>query len=84
MRSELVFAANDAVTNRFLLCRVVSLSSRRFHADSDSMNATINDVLEKIGANDVNSVIAPLAPPAKHEFVGPAALLIAMDERGQE
>ena len=57
MRSDLVFAANDAVSNRFLLCRVISLSARRFHADSYSMNATINDALERVGGHDPKSLV---------------------------
>lgn len=67
MRSDLIFAANDAVSNRFLLCRVVSLSARRFHADADSMNATINDVLERVGAHDIKSVMTPPAIKSGHE-----------------
>ena len=61
MRSELVFVANDAVTNRFLLCRVVSLSTRKFHTEPESLNSTINDVLERVGANAVKTFV--VVPP---------------------
>ena len=60
MRSELVFAANDAVSNRFLLCRIVSASTRKFHGATGSMHETINSVLETISPHTVENLVTPV------------------------
>ena len=48
MRSEYVFAATREVTNRFLLCRMTSISARRLQAGSRHMSETINQSLKLI------------------------------------
>jgi len=48
MRSEYVFAANREVTNRFLLCRMTSVSARRLQAGSRHISETINQSLKLI------------------------------------
>lgn len=73
MRSEYVFAAVKEIENRFMLCRVVSVSARRLHIDSTQSSATINKSLHLIAAGNtttktassaVNDPIAePLAKP---------------------
>jgi hypothetical protein len=44
MLSDLIFIANDRVKNRFLLCHLVRISSRRFHQKGVPMQETINKV----------------------------------------
>lgn len=44
MRSDLVFIATGHVKNRFLLCHLVRVSSRRFHQNGVAMQETINKV----------------------------------------
>jgi len=63
MRSDLIFTANDAVANRFLLCRIVSVSTRKFHDNAGSVHETINNVLEKIGTHTVEEMIVPPQVP---------------------
>lgn len=52
MRSEYVFAAAREISNRFMLCRVTSVSARRFHIDSTQPSETINKSLKLIAAGD--------------------------------
>jgi hypothetical protein len=55
MRSEYVFAAVKEIENRFLLCRVASISTRRLHIDSTRSSDTINKSLNLIAAGDKNA-----------------------------
>lgn len=48
MRSEYVFAAVKEIGNRFLLCRVASVSARRLHQGSKQSSETINRSLKLI------------------------------------
>lgn len=52
MRSEYVFAAVKEIGNRFLLCRVASVSARRLHRDSTQPSETINQSLKLIATGD--------------------------------
>lgn len=52
MRSEYVFAAAKEISNRFLLCRVTSVSARRLHIASTQPAETINESLRLIAAGD--------------------------------
>lgn len=52
MRSEYVFAAAKEISNRFMLCRVTSVSARRLHIDSTQPSETINKSLKLIAAGD--------------------------------
>jgi hypothetical protein len=45
MRSELVFAANTYVPNRFLLTGLASKAVRKLHRPNTRMQNTANDVL---------------------------------------
>ena len=53
MRSEYVFAAAKEVSNRFLLCRMTSVSARRLHIDSTRSSETINESLKLIAAAEL-------------------------------
>lgn len=48
MRSDLVFRANDKVTNRFELCHLASSSARSMVRSSVGMHLTINQAFEAI------------------------------------
>jgi hypothetical protein len=52
MRSEYVFAAVKEISNRFLLCRMASVSARRLHRDSTQPSETINKSLRLIAASE--------------------------------
>ncbi|HWZ42307.1 MAG TPA: hypothetical protein VNW97_02475 [Candidatus Saccharimonadales bacterium] len=51
MRSEYVFAAAREIHNRFLLCRVTSVSARRLQVNSRPPSETINKSLRLIAAS---------------------------------
>jgi len=48
MRSQDVFAAAKQVRNRFLLCRVTSVSSHRLHIAPRHFSESINRALHEI------------------------------------
>lgn len=50
MRSEYVFAAAKKIDNRFMLCRVTSVSARRLQMNSKQPSETINESLSLIAA----------------------------------
>lgn len=52
MRSEYVFAAAKEIGNRFLLCRMASVSARRLHHGSTQPSETINKSLKLIAAGE--------------------------------
>ena len=49
MRSELVFAAERSVCNRYALCRLVSIATRTFHRPNTRVEETTDAVLRHIG-----------------------------------
>jgi hypothetical protein len=53
MRSEYVFAAAKEISNRFLLCRVTSVSARRLQIGSLQPSETINQSLQLIAAAEL-------------------------------
>lgn len=59
MRSEYVFAAMKEIENRFMLCRVASISTRRLHIDSTRSSDTINKSLNLIAAGDKSAKAEP-------------------------
>lgn len=58
MRSNLVFSASVKTPNRFMLCRMISLSARHLLNRPGSFAQTINSCLELAG-NDVPPVLTP-------------------------
>ena len=48
MRSELVFAAEHTLRNRYSLCRLVSTATRRFHRPNTRVEETTDAVLRHI------------------------------------
>ncbi len=51
MRSEYVFAAAKEINNRFMLCRVASVSARRLQVGPKQPSETINQSLLLIAAH---------------------------------
>jgi hypothetical protein len=47
MRSELIFGAMTYVSNRFLLMRLASKATRKFHRSKSRIEDTANDVFER-------------------------------------
>ena len=45
MRSVLVFNAAHSISNRFMLCRMLSASARKMHRDGVSTSQSINNSL---------------------------------------
>ncbi len=48
MRSELVFAAERTLPNRYSLCRLVSTAIRKFHRPNTRVEETTDAVLRRI------------------------------------
>ena len=53
MRSEYVFAAAKEVSNRFLLCRLASVSARRLQIGSKQASESINQSLQLIATAEL-------------------------------
>jgi hypothetical protein len=58
MRSDLIHDALDTVTNRYLLCQLVSKATRKFHKPNTRIQETMNNVLERVGSAEAEQVIA--------------------------
>lgn len=48
MRSELVYQAQRHIPNRYLLTRVVTAATRRFHRPNTRLEETTNEVLVRV------------------------------------
>jgi hypothetical protein len=79
MRSEYVFAAVKEITNRFLLCRVASVSARRLHRDSAQSSQTINKSLHLIATAEPGEpfgvAIVKSSPPPVNVVIDATNLL---------
>ena len=53
MRSEYVFAAAKEISNRFLLCRLASVSARRLQIGSKQASESINRSLQLIATAEL-------------------------------
>jgi hypothetical protein len=59
MRSNLIHGAVGTMSNRFLLCQVVSKATRKFHRPSVRIQETMNDILTRVGkAEEAEQVMA--------------------------
>lgn len=70
MRSDLIYDALDTVTNRYLLCQLVSKATRKFHKPNTRIQETMNDVLVRVGGADeaeevISSSTDKLAEPQR-------------------
>ena len=73
MRSELVFAAERTLPNRYSLCRVVSLATRKFHRPNTRVEETTDAVLRRIANASAGKV------ELDHTEVQVTTLLVASD-----
>ncbi len=48
MRSEMVFAAERTLPNRYMLCRVLATATRKFHKPATRVEDTTDAVLRRI------------------------------------
>ena len=58
MRSELVFAAERTLRNRYSLCRLLSTATRKFHRPNTRVEETTDVVLRHIA--NANAEVAKL------------------------
>lgn len=72
MRSELVFAAEQTLPNRYSLCRVVSIATRKFHQPNTRVEETTDAVLRHIANAGTGAVKLELSRPE-------STLLVASD-----
>lgn len=80
MRSGQIFRASDHISNRFLLCRILSTSARKLHRDGVSIAHSINRSLAAL-----DGVAQPSPDGQKPGVSGPAAAADAgPDEREPE
>ena len=52
MRSDLIYDSLKPVTNRYMLCQLVSKATRKFHKPNTRIQDTMNDVLVRVGKAD--------------------------------
>lgn len=58
MRSDLIYESLKPVTNRYMLCQLVSKATRKFHKPNTRIQDTMNDVLVRVGkAEEPDAVI---------------------------
>ena len=58
MRSDLIYESLKPVSNRYLLCQLVSKATRKFHRPNTRIQETMNDVLLRVGKAEAEAVIA--------------------------
>ena len=59
MRSDLIYDSLKPVTNRYMLCQLVSKATRKFHKPNTRIQDTMNDVLMRVGkADEPDAVIS--------------------------
>lgn len=57
MRSGLLFRASDHISNRFLLCRMLSASARKMHRNGASTSQSINQCLVALNGSQHHSAL---------------------------
>jgi hypothetical protein len=67
MRSGLIFNASARISNRYLLCRMLSASARKMHRDGVSTSQCINNSLQAL--QSAQSVEDKPAPAARETIV---------------
>lgn len=69
MRSDLIYDALKPVTNRYLLCQLVSKATRKFHKPTTRVQDTMNDILLRVGGADEPEAVIDV--PAENEVAQP-------------
>ena len=59
MRSELVFYKVAEIPNRYYLCRVIMVSTRRLHKPGSRFQDTINSMLSSSGTSKAENEDSP-------------------------
>jgi len=64
MRSELVFGAMAHVSNRFLLTKLASKATRKFHRPNTRIQDTTNDVFVRFSRSSPIPIVRYIPRPA--------------------
>lgn len=75
MRSHLIFSVSAKFGNRYLLCRMVSMSARIMHRDGASTSQSINRSLQALHDAEGQVKTAPAALEAQPIMEKEAVLL---------
>lgn len=65
MRSELVFGAITHVPNRFLLTKLASKATRKFHRPNTRIQETTNDVFVRLSRSSPIPIARYVSKPAE-------------------
>jgi hypothetical protein len=85
MRSGLLFRASDHISNRFLLCRMLSASARKMHRNGASTSQSINQCLVALNGSQHHSALnqAQVNEPVLNvDVVEPAANISSAAQAG--
>ena len=58
MRSDRVFDALQTLRNRYILCKLASKTTRKFHRPSTRIQETMNEVLDRIATSERQTVLS--------------------------
>ncbi len=64
MRSGLIFAVSEKVSNRYMLCRMLAASARKMHREGVSISQSINRSLEVLHQTPAAGDSLPSTEPA--------------------
>jgi hypothetical protein len=64
MRSQLVFGAMAHISNRFLLTKLASKATRKFHRPNTRIQDTTNEVLERFSRSSPRPKVRFIPEPA--------------------
>lgn len=65
MRSGLIFAISERVSNRYMLCRMLAASARKMHRDGVSISQSINRSLQVLHQDPGSIHPSPTAEPVE-------------------
>jgi hypothetical protein len=83
MRSDLAYQAMLKVDNRFLLCRMISLSTKKFHDPRSRVQDTICNVIERIANTEITAHQYPLVrEPEASESANPHSRAFSVSPSG--
>ncbi len=63
MRSELVFGAMAHISNRFLLTKLASKATRKFHRPNTRIQDTTNEVFVRFSRSSPTPIVRYMAQP---------------------
>jgi hypothetical protein len=71
MRSGLIFAISEKVSNRYMLCRMLAASARKMHRDGVSISQSINRSLQVLHKSPATGDPIPSAPAVQSQDEAP-------------